>query len=474
VRWPLLFVLVLAPLRAGSARADQTLTLPEAIRLARSHHPTVDAQRAQVTIQRGRSEQALANLLPFFTGSFAYQPQTPNLVITPPFAQGLLFSTGSDTVIDTSGAPVSVNCRTPGVGNCAPIVRPTSWALQNFWSMGFGLSWTAWDWGASIYNFRSARELGAAAIQGIRTVQRNVALDVKLAFFAVIAADAQLIVAQDAIKTYRLQLEQVRAFHDTGLRTGIDVATSESSLAAVTITLARAISGRETARAQLSYAIGDQQRYDWRLVADASLFELHPEDLRRSNAPVERLIDVAFDQRTEPRQLELQAKSNLSAMRSARGLYLPQLTLDLGPSWAGLDFSSLTGNFVISAAIGYPASGFSPLQVHGLVRAAEGNLAVTRAQARSTHDAIRQETTSARALLAAACESLLAARKFVEAAARQRELAQGRYQTGIGNIIELTDAVFNDINARFQLIQAQLDLASARARLQHALGEDDV
>jgi outer membrane protein TolC len=27
------------------------------------------------------------------------------------------------------------------------------------------------------------------------------------------------------------------------------------------------------------------------------------------------------------------------------------------------------------------------------------------------------------------------------------------------------------VNARFQLVQARLDLASARARLQHALGE---
>ena len=63
--------------------------------------------------------------------------------------------------------------------------------------------------------------------------------------------------------------------------------------------------------------------------------------------------------------------------------------------------------------------------------------------------------------------------QIVEAAARQRSLAEGRYQTGIGNIIELTDALYNDLAARLQLVQAQLELASARARLQHALGEDD-
>ena len=60
---------------------------------------------------------------------------------------------------------------------------------------------------------------------------------------------------------------------------------------------------------------------------------------------------------------------------------------------------------------------------------------------------------------------------MTEAAARQRGLAEGRYQTGVGNVIELYDALLTDVNARFQLVQARLDLATARARIQHALGE---
>ena len=123
-------------------------------------------------------------------------------------------------------------------------------------------------------------------------------------------------------------------------------------------------------------------------------------------------------------------------------------------------------------ALGYPATGMSPLLVHGQTREAEGNLAGARAQQRAILDAVRSETVTAQAALVAARDELRFARRLVETSARQRGLAEGRYQSGIGNVIELYDALLTDVNARSQLVQAHLDLASARARLRHALGEE--
>src|SRR5262245_40702456 len=206
--------------------------------MARSRHPTVEAQRGQVAIARARSSQALASLLPSLTGSFGYLPQTANLVVTPPIARQLVGNTGNATVLDTAGMPVVVSCRTPGAGGCVPLGSPSeSWALKNFWSAQLGLSWSLWDWGRSIYGWRSAREASAGAQVGMRTTQRNVVRDVKLAFFAALAADEQVAVAIEAVKTYGAHVAQTRAFHDAGLRTGIDVATAESAAAAANIAL---------------------------------------------------------------------------------------------------------------------------------------------------------------------------------------------------------------------------------------------
>src|SRR4051812_2358183 len=110
--------LLLTILLPTVARADDLLTLERAIQLARAQHPTVDAQRAQAAITRARVQQATAGLLPFITGSFAYQPQTPNYAPSP--AQRRAIARGVDTVLNANGQPVTVSCAAVGTDSCVP------------------------------------------------------------------------------------------------------------------------------------------------------------------------------------------------------------------------------------------------------------------------------------------------------------------------------------------------------------------
>jgi outer membrane protein TolC len=465
---------VLVAASARPARAQQALTLGEALRIARAHQPAIEAQRAQVDAAFGRRQQALAALLPFVTGSFAYAPTTPNLVLTPGLARQFLTTSGHVTVLDTSGAPVDVACRTPGILNCAPVPRiPSSFAFAAFWAAQLGLSWTFWDWGRSLYGYHSARDIAASAEVGVRTVERDVALNAKLAFYSAASADEQVAVAEDAVKTYNANLAQIRAFHEAGLRTGIDVATSESALASVTITLARARAAQLSARGQLLTALGEDRWRDWTLQVDPAIYEIDAPGDRSAGGSLDDLADQAFARRTELRQLSLQESGLAASVQATRGSYLPALSFSLGPSWGGTDISALANNFTISLGLTYPLGGMSPLLVRGQTREAVGNLVANRAQQRSTRESIREEAIDARALLVSGRDEVLMARTLVDAAARQRALAEGRYKTGVGNVIELYDALLTDVNARFQMVQARLDLASARARLQHALGQDD-
>jgi outer membrane protein TolC len=460
---------------AVPARADgpTPLTLKEAIQIARAHHPTVEVANGQATASYGRKEQALARLLPFVQAGVTYQPTTPNLVVTPSQSRAIFASAGTDTVIDASGNPVVVSCRTPGTGNCEAVAAPpTDWTMQSFWLLNVGLSWTAWDWGRSIYGYRSARDLAAAADAGVRAASQDVALQVALAFYVVIAAAEQVAVAQDAVKTYGAHLAQTRALHDQGLRTGIDVATAESAEAQVAIALARARASDSAARAQFQVALGVDRWRDWQLVPEQSAFELQADDDRNADAPPGTLVDDAASRRPEVAEYRLQVSGQASAVSATRGAYLPQLMLSIGPSWAGRELGSLTPNLTGMISLGYPALGMSPLLVHGETREAKGTLAAARAQERAILDAVRSQTVTAQASLAAARDELRFARRLVETSARQRSLAEGRYQSGIGNVIELYDALLTDVNARSQLVQAHLDLASARARLRHALGQE--
>jgi outer membrane protein TolC len=456
-----------------AAETETPLTLKEALRIARGHHPTIEAQRGQATSAHGRQEQALARLLPFLQASAAYQPTTPNFVVNPAQSRVVLSQSGRDTVTDVAGAPVTVFCATPGMGNCASpsTGQANVWTPESFWLANVGLSWTAWDWGRSILGYRSARALSAASDVGVQASELDVALQVELAFYGALAADEQLAVAEDAVKTYDAHLTQTGALHDAGLRTAIDVATAESARASAEIGRARALAGRTAARAQLQVAMGVSRWDGWRLVPDAAAFEAQADDEARAAAPLATLVETADARRPDLESLRLEERGLGAAVSATRGSYLPQLTLSVSPTWGGRELGALTPNLTWMVALGYPSPGLSPWFVHGQTREAEGNLVTARAQRRALLDAVRAETTTAQAGLVAALDELRFARTLVAASGRQRGLAEGRYQTGVGNVIELYDALLTDVNARSQLVQARLDLASARARLRHALGD---
>jgi outer membrane protein TolC len=50
------------------------------------------------------------------------------------------------------------------------------------------------------------------------------------------------------------------------------------------------------------------------------------------------------------------------------------------------------------------------------------------------------------------------------------ELAKGRYETGVGNSIEITDAMIKLNNAKMTYITALSDFSVAQARLEKAIG----
>src|SRR5581483_1071311 len=83
---------------------------------------------------------------------------------------------------------------------------------------------------------------------------------------------------------------------------------------------------------------------------------------------------------------------------------------------------------------------------------------------------IRVDLETARLQVATYQASVKAAQEGVVNAHEQLRLAEGRYQNGVGNIIELGDAQVAFTNTQVQEIQAQFNLNNARATLMAKLG----
>ncbi|HYB52395.1 MAG TPA: TolC family protein, partial [Thermoanaerobaculia bacterium] len=100
------------------------------------------------------------------------------------------------------------------------------------------------------------------------------------------------------------------------------------------------------------------------------------------------------------------------------------------------------------------------------------NLDALKAQVELERLQIRLDVEQALLAVRAARESISAAEDALASAHDQLRLAEGRYETGVGSIIELTDAQVAYTSAGQQKVQTEYNLASARAQLLKALGRN--
>jgi outer membrane protein len=462
-------VAALCLLFARNAHAGERLDVEGAVRLALKNHPTLAAQRAQVDAVNARRRQALAGFLPSLTGSLAYQPQTANFVLTPGFLRFFGAQRSFSTqVTDVRGVTVDVPCTTgaPCPTEVPPTPRPTSYDLFNFWSAALGINWVAWDWGRTPYGYRSSGHQLDAQRLTLESARAEVALQARLAYFGALAAEAAVAVFEEAVRNETRHLDRARAFYEVGSRTKIDVVSAEAELAAAELRLERARAGVATAHAQLAVALGEGSWKDWQLVVPP---EPPPVE---TVPPAPALLDEALAHRAEPRELRLRARAWADQAKAARGAFLPQLVLSLGPSFGGTDITGLTANFSIGVSLAYPLGGLNPLLVSGQMAEARANERAAAAQAEQSENVVRLEVVNARTLLDSSRKAVAAARKLEAAARERRDLAQARYEAGVGSILELTDAELAYVDARFEAVRALLDRFQAAARLDRALGRD--
>jgi outer membrane protein len=218
----------------------------------------------------------------------------------------------------------------------------------------------------------------------------------------------------------------------------------------------------ETAKAQLDQAAGIPGGTDYD-VGNEDVLPVEDED-----QPLDTLVGKAVANRPEIGQLRRQRVAQEASLSSAKGGYGPTLSALAGVSESGLALDGLVPNWSAGLLLSWPIfqGGLTMSQVHQ----AEAGLESIDAQKSLEELQVRLDVDSARLAVRAAKASIGAAEEAVASARLQLQLAEQRYATGVGSIIELNDAQVAYTSAAAQLVQARYGLASARAQLLAALG----
>jgi outer membrane protein len=178
-----------------------------------------------------------------------------------------------------------------------------------------------------------------------------------------------------------------------------------------------------------------------------------------------RLLEEALRQRPESRQAKLQADAADSRVRRAFRDFFPDIT---GGGFYGAARPDMNEIWELNLALNW--SLFDGGNRIARYREAKANVDAALARVKSAELDISREVEQAQNNVVEADERIQAAQVAVASAQENFRLAQGRFDAGVGTILELTDAQLALTQAQNTEAQALADYRIALARLDRATG----
>jgi outer membrane protein TolC len=411
----------------------ESLTVERAIEIALRYHPARQAAASQAGAAVERVGEARSALLPQVFGIAQYLRATDNGI-------------GSTTYLTGPGIP-----REPSVGRHVNQLTDTF----NNYMAGVSAYQYLFDFGRTegfIAERNAEADMDAARLE---VVQLDLAFQVSQAYFNLVAAREIVHVFEQAIAQREEQLHEAQVKTAAGLRPEIDVYTAQAALARMKLGLVNAQNDAATTKVSLDNAMG---------LGESAPEYTQSTPLNYSRVPglVDPFLDQALAQRPDLKVLLDEAQAVGAQIRQYRSDYLPSIGATVGYSVRGQD-DEPGNNYHAGVIITWPMfNGF--LTDHQVSEAKLRQQAVEHGIQDLRQQVILQVK---RSFLdwQASVERVHQAEQTLEASRVELDLANKRYENGLGSIIELTDAQQRFTEDEAQRVNALASFSIAKAAL---------
>lgn len=408
--------------QAEAPPTGKVLRIEDAVRIALENHPRIKAAREKVGAQEALLGQELAAYYPTLKFSNSYRTTT---------------ASGSTTT------------------------TPEGF---DFFSSQASFDMTLYNFGKREGSVQSARESLGASGQDYQTAINEVVLGVKQAYYAYLQAQAIVKVREETVRDRELLVRQARGFYEVGTKARIDVVRAEANLYSAQADLISAENALKVAWTTFKNAIG-MPDFPARPLAEELL-----------TSPVSISLDKAkeeaFASRPELRSLRAQRKAQDQKLAVARRGHLPDVLFnaDYGRrnSSRGHDTFPLQPSWSVQLSFNVPI--FEGFRTTYKVEEALRNYHSIVDQEEDKRQQVALEVEQSYVNTVNALERIKATEAAERAAKENIDLANGRYQVGVGSIIEVTDAETLYVDAQTNHIRALYDYKIAEAQLQRAVG----
>lgn len=396
------------------------LNLQQSIAVALQNHPGIKAARSTVEMNQSRISQAQAN----------YYPQ-----------------------VDFSSSYHRINSAT----------QPGGYILGQTYSdyaSRFTATQNIYDFGRTSSKVRIQQYNTEASRSDLQDVTDQVIYNVQQAYYTLLQAERNRAVAVDTVRQFEQHLAQAKGFYEVGSRALFDVTKAEVDLSNARLNLIRAENSVRLSRISLNNSMG---------VPDAPNYTIEDNlSYRPYLLTFEEAVKRAYDDRPDLKSLVAKREAAERSISLARSSYLPYLTGNANYGWTGNTFSDQESEWDVGASLNIPI--FSGFLTKYQVEEAKANLRVARANEDVLRQNILLSVQQASLNMREAEERIAAAALTVRQAEENLNIANGRYQAGVGNPIEVTDALVNYNNAQTTYNQALYDCKVAQASMDRAIG----
>jgi len=414
------------------AWAGTPLTLHEAVATALTHHPTIRIGEAEIVAAQQRVRQQAAGYLPRGAYTYSYTRQQQ---------------------------PVSTAVGGVQIGEGEQRRRFSQ--LFNFNSTNVSLSQVLFDFGRTLDAIQSANAAVEASTADLETTRQAVIFNTKQAYFGLLSSQHLQRVAEETVRQTQQHLEEAQARFEVGIAPRFDVTQAQVQLSNAELNQVTARNNVALGHETLRTAMGITDTTDFVLV-DA--FDRQPFSVNETD-----ILRQAYVNRPELHSMWAQQKAATEHVSELQKQYLPSVTGNAQYNWTGREYPLQEG-WIVGLVLTVPL--FDSILTAAQVGEARANLQRLMAEEENLRQQITLEVRRSFLDLRRADESIRVSEQTEVQARENLALAEGRYQAGVGNIIEVTDAQISMSSAQASTIQALYNFKTAVAQLEKAVGRN--
>jgi outer membrane protein len=423
-------------LQLGGAKDGSALTLDDALQMALDNNPTIVAARERIGAQKAVLGQQMGAYYPTIAVSNFYRTGTEVNTTS---------SVSTNGAFDTYSTQASLNM-----------------ILYNF--------------GKREGTVQAARETLDATGFNYDTTVSNVVLGVKQAYYAYLGFKAIVKVNEDTVKDRQATVNQTQGFFDVGTRARIDVVRAEANLYSAQADLITARNAMQVGWVVLKNAIGVRNLPERPLVDESATPNIFPP------YTLDQAREIAYANRPELKSFAAQKRAQDQTIAATRRGHLPDIILDsnyrnanvgnntvrVGDRTVRLDVFPLTPGWQVQLNINIPI--FDGFRTTNRVEESLRTYYVITAQEEQQRQQVALDVEQSYLNLLGVSERLKANEAAAKAGKENLDLANGRYQVGVGSIIEVTDAETLYTTSQTTYVRTLYDYKIAEAQLQRAVG----